>query len=160
MPSPDKGDIVWLDFDPQAGHEQSGKRPALVLSPVLYNQRSGLAIVCPITSKVKSYPYTVIIPDNLEVQGAILSDQVKSIDWKARKTKFICKPKEKGELLRTDTKGADGHIQASVWQDVHSGFILRNAYFDSNGTCIFYRGYSRVTLDPKGTFDPAKAQFR
>jgi mRNA interferase MazF len=89
--TPESGDIVWIMFNPQAGHEQSGHRPALVLSPKAYNGKVGLAILCPITSQVKGYPFEVIIPDGLEVSGAILSDQVKSLDWKARKAEFGCK---------------------------------------------------------------------
>ena len=88
---PDSGDIVWITFNPQAGHEQAGRRPALVLSPAAYNGKVGLAIICPITSQVKGYPFEVKIPDGLEVSGAILSDQVKSLDWKARKAEFYCK---------------------------------------------------------------------
>ena len=88
---PDSGDIVWIMFNPQAGHERAGHRPALVLSPKAYNGKVGLAILCPITSQVKGYPFEVLIPDGLEVSGAILSDQVKSLDWKARKAEFSCK---------------------------------------------------------------------
>jgi len=88
---PESGDIVWITFNPQAGHEQAGRRPALGLSPAAYNGKVGLAILCPITSQVKGYPFEVIIPDDLEISGAILSDQVKSLDWKARQTEFICK---------------------------------------------------------------------
>jgi mRNA interferase MazF len=88
---PDSGDIVWITFNPQAGHQQAGRRPALVLSPAAYNGKVGLAILCPITSQVKGYPFEVLIPDGLEVSGAILSDQVKSLDWKARKAEFGCK---------------------------------------------------------------------
>jgi mRNA interferase MazF len=88
---PDSGDIVWITFNPQAGHEQAGRRPALVLSPRAYNGKVGLAILCPITSQIKGYPFEVIIPDGLEVSGAILSDQVKSLDWKIRKAEFSCK---------------------------------------------------------------------
>jgi mRNA interferase MazF len=88
---PDSGDIVWITFNPQAGHEQAGHRPALVLSPRAYNGKVGLAILCPITSQVKGYPFEVLIPDGLEVSGAILSDQVKSLDWRARKAEFSCK---------------------------------------------------------------------
>jgi len=86
---PERGDIVWLEFNPQAGHEQSGRRPALVISPKLYNQKVGLAIFCPITSRVKGYPFEVILPDAYKVSGAILSDQVKSLDWQARKAQRI-----------------------------------------------------------------------
>ena len=88
---PDSGDIVWITFNPQAGHEQAGHRPALILSPKAYNGRVGLAILCPITSQVKGYPFEVRIPDGLEVGGAVLSDQVKSLDWKARNAEFSCR---------------------------------------------------------------------
>lgn len=87
---PNRGDIIWLTFNPQAGHEQAGRRPALVLSPAAYNGKVGLAILCPITSQVKGYPFEVIVPENLLVHGAILSDQVKSLDWVARETDFAC----------------------------------------------------------------------
>lgn len=82
---PDRGDIIWISFTPQAG-----RRPALVLSPAAYNGKVGLAILCPVTSNVKNYPFEVLIPDGLDIGGAILSDQVKSLDWKTRKAKFIC----------------------------------------------------------------------
>jgi len=88
---PDSGDIVWITFNPQAGHEQAGRRPALVLSPAAYNGKVGLAILCPITSQIKSYPFEVLIPAGLKISGAILSDQVKSLDWKIRQAEFICK---------------------------------------------------------------------
>jgi mRNA interferase MazF len=88
---PNSGDIVWITFNPQAGHEQAGRRPALVLSPAAYNGKVGLAILCPITSQIKGYPFEVLIPDGLIISGAILSDQVKSLDWKARQAEFVCK---------------------------------------------------------------------
>lgn len=88
---PESGDIVWLNFNPQTGHEQSGRRPALVISPLDYNEKTDLAIFCPITSQVKGYPFEVKIPDDLEIGGVILSDQIKSLDWKTRKAEFICK---------------------------------------------------------------------
>ena len=81
---PERGDLVWLSFDPQAGHEQAGRRPAVVLSPAMYNRRAGLAIVVPVTSHVKGYPFEVMIPPGLGAGGAILSDQLKSVDWRAR----------------------------------------------------------------------------
>lgn len=81
---PNRGDVVWLDFDPQTGHEQSGRRPALVLSPAEYNRKIGLMICCPITSAVKNYPFEVALT-GLSVQGVVLSDQIKSLDWVARK---------------------------------------------------------------------------
>lgn len=88
---PERGDIVWLSFNPQAGHEQAGRRPALVLSPLEYNKKVGLAIFCPVTAQVKGYPFEVLIPEGLKISGAILTDQVKSLDWKIRKIEFICR---------------------------------------------------------------------
>jgi mRNA interferase MazF len=84
---PDRGDIVWLNFTPQAGHEQAGHRPALVLSPASYNGKTSLMLCCPITSQIKRYPFEVALGDNLPVSGAVLADQVKSVDWKARQAK-------------------------------------------------------------------------
>ena len=93
MPSyiPNRGDLVWINFNLQSGHEQAGRRPALILSPSSYNSKVGLAILCPITSKIKGYPFEVNIPEKLEINGVILSDQIKSLDWKIRKAAFICK---------------------------------------------------------------------
>lgn len=88
---PDRGDIVRINFDPQSGHEQAGRRPALVLTPNSYNLKVGLAIFCPITKNIKGYPFEVIIPKGFNVSGVILSDHVKNLDWRARNTKFICK---------------------------------------------------------------------
>ncbi|MGQ0540325.1 MAG: endoribonuclease MazF [Blastocatellia bacterium] len=88
---PNRGDVVWLDFDPQSGHEQAGHRPALVISPRAYNQKVGLALFCPITSQVKGYPFEVIIPKGSKLKGVILSDQIKSLDWRARKATLIAK---------------------------------------------------------------------
>jgi mRNA interferase MazF len=88
---PDRGDIIWLTFNLQAGHEQSGRRPALVLSPLPYNKLVGLCILCPITTKIKGYPFEVSIPDGLPVEGVILSDQIRSLDWKIRKAEYIDK---------------------------------------------------------------------
>lgn len=85
---PGRGDIVWLNFTPQAGHEQMGTRPALVLSPEKYNKKTGLAICCPITSNVKGYPFEVAISGG-KINGVILSDHLKNLDWKIRKAKFI-----------------------------------------------------------------------
>ncbi len=82
---PERGDLVWLTFNPQAGHEQAGRRPAVVLSPAAYNRKVGLALLCPITSRVKGYPFEVALPDESPVHGAVLSDQVKSLDWGARR---------------------------------------------------------------------------
>lgn len=85
---PSRGDIVWLTFTPQAGSEQAGRRPAIVLSPASYNGRVGLAIFCPITNQRKGYPFEVVLPDNAPVTGVILSDQVKSLDWRSRHAQF------------------------------------------------------------------------
>jgi mRNA interferase MazF len=83
---PDAGDVVWLEFDPQAGHEQAGHRPALVVSPASYNARSGLMVCCPMSTKIKGHPFEVVT-EIAGVAGAVLSDQVKSLDWKVRKAK-------------------------------------------------------------------------
>ena len=88
---PERGDAVWLDFNPQTGHEQAGRRPALVLSPTAYNRRVRLAIFCPITSQVKGYPFEVTIPEGERVSGVVLSDQVKSLDWRQRNAALIAK---------------------------------------------------------------------
>ena len=86
---PERGDIVWLQFDPQAGHEQAGKRPALVLSPSAYNGRVGLAVLCPITSQQKGYPFEVALPGGLRIQGVVLADQVRSLDWRFRRAERV-----------------------------------------------------------------------
>lgn len=87
---PDRGDLVWVDFNPQAGHEQAGRRPALVLSPKAYNSKTGLAVICPITSQVKGYPFEVLVQEG-KIAGAVLSDQVSSLDWKIRRAdKIAC----------------------------------------------------------------------
>ena len=88
---PDRGDVVWLTFTPQAGHEQAGRGPALVLSPASYNSKVGLAICCPITSQVKGYPFEVKVPPGLRAGGVVLSDQVKSLDWRARDARFMAR---------------------------------------------------------------------
>ena len=81
---PEDGDLIWLTFDPQAGHEPAGRRPALVLSPRTYNHKSGLAVVCPATNQMKGYPFEVPVPRDCGVTGVFLADQVKSLDWKQR----------------------------------------------------------------------------
>ncbi len=87
---PKRGDVVWISFNPQAGHTQAGHRPALVLSPEPYNRKVGLVLLCPITSQVNGYPFEVSVPDGLKASGVVLSDQVKSMDWKARGASFLC----------------------------------------------------------------------
>ena len=87
---PDRGDVVRVSMNPQTGPEQAGRRPALVMSPRAYNGKVGLAILCPITSQARGYPFEVQIPNGLSVQGVILSDQAKSLDWKAREAEWIC----------------------------------------------------------------------
>lgn len=88
---PKRGDVVWLNFIPQAGREQTGRRPALTLSHEAYNRKVGLGVFCPITSQVKGYSFEVTIPGGRKVSGAILSDHVKSMDWSARKSEFYCR---------------------------------------------------------------------
>lgn len=88
---PGRGDVVWLTFDPQAGHEQAGRRPAVVVSPKAYNGKVGLAVFCPVTKQAKGYPFEVLIPEGLEVEGVVLSDQVKNLDWQARRAEYVCK---------------------------------------------------------------------
>ena len=87
---PERGDLVWIDFDPQVGREQMGRRPAVVVSPRVYNERSTLAWVCPVTSKRKGYPFEVPLPETLAVQGVVLTDQVRSLDYRGRRAAFIC----------------------------------------------------------------------
>lgn len=88
---PDAGDLVWLTFDPQAGHEQRGRRPALILSPRIYNARARLAVACPITSHVKGYPFEVALPMGEAITGVVLSDHIKNLDWQARRVVFESK---------------------------------------------------------------------
>jgi mRNA interferase MazF len=89
---PRRGDVIRLDFHPQIGHEQAGRRPAIVVSPTDYNRAVGLAVVCPITNAAKGYPWEVVIPDNPFVSGVVLADQVKSLAWRQRRAEFICTP--------------------------------------------------------------------
>jgi mRNA interferase MazF len=99
---PQRGDGVWVTLDPHSGHEQAGRRPAVVLTPAAYNLRTGLAVLCPITSRIKGYPFEVLIPQGLPVAGAILADQVKSVDWQARRVEWICSlpPETVSEVLQ------------------------------------------------------------
>ena len=88
---PDRGDAVWLNFSPKAGHEQSGRRPTVVVSPRSYNKKVGLGLFCPITSQIKGYPFEVAIPAGMRISGVVLSDQIKNLDWRVRDAQFICK---------------------------------------------------------------------
>ncbi|MCY4652380.1 MAG: endoribonuclease MazF [Dehalococcoidia bacterium] len=88
--TPERGDIVWLNFSPQAGHEQAGRRPALVLSPLEYNDKTGLALLCPITSRSKGYPFEVSLPSPYQVTGVVLADQLRNLDWRVRNARFEC----------------------------------------------------------------------
>lgn len=88
---PQRGDLLWLTFDRQAGHEQAGRRPALVLSPAAYNRRANLALVCPITTQVKDYPFEVALPKGLPLSGVVLTDHLKSADWAARRAEFAAR---------------------------------------------------------------------
>ena len=86
---PDAGDLVWLSFSPQAGREQAGRRPAVVLSTRAYNRRAGLCLLCPVTTQVKGYPFEVALPGGLPVSGVVLSDHLKSADWRARRVEYV-----------------------------------------------------------------------
>lgn len=92
---PSRGDIVWLDFDPQSGSEQKGRRPAITISPKEYNKKVGLGLFCPITSKIKGYPFEVEIDPKIKTKGVVLTDQIKSLDWRNRNAEFFEKvPKD------------------------------------------------------------------
>jgi mRNA interferase MazF len=88
---PARGDVVRITLNPQAGHEQAGRRPAVVLSPASYNGKAGLAVCCPVTNQIKGYPFEVRLPAGLGVTGAVLSDQVKSLDWRERRAERIAR---------------------------------------------------------------------
>ena len=103
---PDRGDVVWLNFTPQAGHEQAGHRPALVISPAAYNGKTGLMLCCPITGQVKGYPFEVLLDARARVRGVVLSDQVKSLDWRARQAK------RKGEVAQAVMEQTLARIRA------------------------------------------------
>ena len=87
---PQRGDVVWITLNLQSGHEQAGRRPAVVLSPGIYNEKVELAILCPVTNQIKGYPFEVLMPDGLPVSGVILADQIKSLDWRVRDAEWIC----------------------------------------------------------------------
>jgi mRNA interferase MazF len=88
---PERGDIVWISLNPRLGHEQAGRRPAVVVSPRSYNGKVGLGLFCPITSHVKGYPFEVALPAGLPVNGVVLADQVKSLDWRVRQAEFTAR---------------------------------------------------------------------
>lgn len=88
---PERWDVIWLNFSPQVGREQAGRRPALTLTPAKYNRIAGLGIFCPFTNQVKGYPFEVLIPGGLPVTGVILADQARNLDWRLRKAEYICK---------------------------------------------------------------------
>ena len=92
---PERGDVVWMMFGPQAGHEQSGRRPGVVMSSSIYNGKTGMALCCPITSHVKGYPFEVLVPTGLKTSGAILADHIRNIDWKMRRAEYLCKLPDK-----------------------------------------------------------------
>lgn len=103
---PKRGDIVWITFNPQMGHEQAGHRPALVLTPESYNRKTGLALFCPISSQEKGYPFEVQIPDGFKISGVVLSDHIKNLDWNARRAKFCCHVPSSVTLEVTEKLGA------------------------------------------------------
>lgn len=86
---PEAGDLIWLNFTPQAGHEQGGRRPALVLSPATYNRLTGLMQACPVTSRVKGYPFEVALPPECGVAGVVLADHCRSLDWQSRQAQWL-----------------------------------------------------------------------
>ena len=88
---PDAGDLVWLTLDPHVGHEQQGRRPALILSPRSYNAKARLAVACPVTSRAKGYPFEVPLPSGSAITGVVLADHVKNLDWEARRVVFAAK---------------------------------------------------------------------
>jgi mRNA interferase MazF len=88
---PERGDLVWIAFDPQAGHEQAGRRPGLVITPLAYNAKVGLALICPVTSQIKGYPFEVALPVGGRVTGVVLADQVRSLDWTARQAEKVAR---------------------------------------------------------------------
>ncbi len=90
MKAPERGDLVWIDFDPQSGREQAGRRLALILTPSAYNRLVGLAVFCPVTTQAKGYPFETPLPPGLPVQGVVLADHVRSLDWRTRRAEFIC----------------------------------------------------------------------
>ena len=92
---PERGHVVWMMFGPQAGHEQSGRRPGVVMSSSIYNGKTGMALCCPITSHVKGYPFEVLVPAGLKISGAILADHIRNIDWKMRRAEYLCKLPDK-----------------------------------------------------------------
>ena len=93
---PERGDVVWMMFGPQAGHEQSGRRPCVVMSSSIYNGKTGMALCCPITSHIKGYPFEVLVPAGLKIiSGAILADHLRNIDWKTRRAEYLCKLPDK-----------------------------------------------------------------
>ena len=100
--APARGDVVWIDMNPQLGREQAGRRPAVILSPLSYNRKVGLALLCPITNHEKGYPFEVPIPEGLPVSGVVLADQVKSLDWRARRVEkaFSLSPDLFARILR------------------------------------------------------------
>jgi mRNA interferase MazF len=102
---PDAGDLVWVNFNPQAGHEHAGRRPALVLSPLSYHEKTALAVVCPITSNTSPYPFKVLLPEGLPIGGAVLADQVKSIDRTARQLK-VAGPAPRSVIVEVQAKVA------------------------------------------------------
>lgn len=87
--APERGDLVWITLSPQAGHEQAGRRPAVIISPRAYNAKVGLSLCCPVTSRAKGYPFEVPLPPGLEIEGVVLADHVKSLDWRARRAEAV-----------------------------------------------------------------------
>ena len=120
---PDQGDLIWLNFSPQSGHEQQGRRPALVISPTLYNSKSGLALVCPVTSQKKSYPFEVLL-SSTKIKGVVLADQIKSVDWRKRQAELISRGNE--AVLE---KARDQNETAKMWLERNLKNAIENNWF-------------------------------
>lgn len=120
---PDRGDILWIDLNPQAGREQAGRRPCLVLSPADYNGKTGLAVVCPVTGQAKGYPFEVALPAALATKGVVLSDHIKNLDWRVRKAEFREKVPEAvvREVLDMATTLLDPSDRAEKMRDADEG---------------------------------------
>ena len=129
---PERGDAVWITLDPQAGHEQSGRGPALVVSPSAYNGRVGLALLCPITTQVKGYPFEVPLPGGLSVAGVVGADQVKSLDWRAQSYPDRCRP----EGNCCSSRNPSSNITRRIWLTKDSS-RRRNPWERENRLCSF-----------------------
>jgi mRNA interferase MazF len=109
--APERGQAVWIDIEPRAGHEGGGRSPGVVLSPFAYNAKTGLALLCPVTTQIKGYPFEVVIPKGLKVSGAVLADQLNCVDWRARHAAFLCEMP--AEIVQAILDGIDALLHSS-----------------------------------------------